>query len=703
MIPSFDTLFADALFRISSISLLQVFDLLLVTVVFFVILDLIRRSQAAFLLRGAAVLILVLFVFTVFLPLPTFDWLVRGALVAILVATPVIFQPELRRFLENLGRSFRTSSFQKRVQESTLLPIVRSVENMAEKQIGALIVLEGNDDLGRIVETGVPIRGKVSSELLQTIFYDGTPLHDGGVIVRQDDVVSASCVLPLSNRQLYGGDRRLGMRHRAALGLSEASDAMAVIVSEETGRIAVARDNQLYLDLDLTELRERIVDFYQPNESNTEEPSVKEFLVLGWNRIKSILLPSFSREGFTNLGLWASAALLALTAWAFVIQETNPARQTLIENIPLVVQDVPDGSRVLTELPKTVSAVVKTTDALLPSLSPNAFQATISLEGKETGLHRLNVDVSSGVSPVQIVSIDPVLLDVELAQIISRTMDVNIQLTGEENLTAAFQVQDIPTITPTQVVVVGAESTIDQIASLQAEAVITGDNALESSRVEVIPINEDGQTVEGVTLQPQEIQVNVTIGQRANSRLIGINVETEGDLPTGYRINRIRTIPSRVIVLGSPELLDTLGNFISTVPIDISQIVGDLSVEVPLSTPPDLEFLTEEGEALVAVRVELEVVARTGALNITRQIEILNQVNGTLSLDLNSIDVVLSGPIPILDEIEANPGLIRIYVDASELENLSPGETMIVTPQVVAPDEVDVQLIPMTIQVTLLE
>jgi diadenylate cyclase len=703
MIPSLDTLFADALFRISNISWLQIIDIVLVTIAFFFLLDLIRRSQAAFLLRGAVVLILVLFVFTVFLPLPTFDWLIRGALIAILVATPVIFQPELRRLLESLGRTFRMTTFQKRVQESTLLPIVRAVENMANNYIGALIVLEGNDDLGRIVETGVPIRGKVSSELLQTIFFEGTPLHDGGAVVRQDDVISAGCVLPVSNRQLYGGDRRLGMRHRAALGLSEVSDALAVVVSEETGRISIARSNQMDLDLDIGTLRERIVDFYQPASQAATGLPAKELFGMLRDRIKSLLAPSFSRKRLTNLGLWLVAALLALTAWAFVIQETNPARQTLVEDIPLVVQNVPTGSRILTEMPKTVSAIVKTTDALLPSLSANAFQATISLGGKEPGLYRLDVNVSSGVSPVQIVSVEPALLDVELAQIISRTMDVTIELNGEETLSAAYQVQDAPIITPTQVTVIGAEATIDQIRTLQAEAVISDNNSLEATRVRVIPVGEDGQIVEGVTLQPEEVQVNVPIGRRTNSRLVGVRVETEGAVPPGYRINRIRTFPSRLIILAAAEQLENVNNFISTIPIDLSQVVGDLSVEIPLATPPGVEVMTEDGQAVVAVRVELEVVPRIGTLTIVRQIEILNQVDSTLSLDLSTVDLVLSGPIPILDEITANPDLVRVFIDASNLENLSPGQTLTVTPRIVIPDEVTAQLVPNIIQVTVVE
>lgn len=704
MIPSFDALFADVLFRISNISWLQIIDLLLVTIAFFLLLDLIRRSQAALLVRGAGVLILILFIFTLFLPLPTFGWLLRGALIAVLIATPVIFQAELRRFLENLGRSFRISAFQKRVQESNLLPLIRAIEYMADNKTGALIVLEGDVDLSHIVETGVPVQGKVSSELLQTIFFEGTSLHDGGVIIRQDNVVSAGCVLPVSNRQLYGGDRRLGMRHRAALGVSEVSDALAVVVSEETGQISVARYNQLDLDLDVTALREDIVDFYQPSMGVRTEPSAREIIDMVGDRVKKIFAPSFSREGLSNLGLWLIAMLLAMTAWAFVIQETNPVLETTIEGIPLNVQNVAPGARIVNEIPDTVEIDVKTTDALLSSLSPDAFQATVSLEGREPGQpHRLNVNVSSAVSPVQIVSVDPEALDVELARIISRTMNVNIQLSGEENLSAIYQIREAPTITPTQVTVVGAESDLNRVQTLRAVAVITEDNSLESSRASVIPLDEDGQEVEGLTLQPEEVQVNVPIVRRSNSRLVGIRVETEGELPPGYRINRIRTFPSRLIILGSAEQSENVENYVTTVPVDISQVVGDLSVDVPLNTPPELEILTEDGEAVVAVRVELEVVPRTGFLNVTRPIEILNQPEGTLNLDPEEVELLLSGPIPVLNEISANPELVRVFIDISDLEVLVPGQTSAVTPSVVKPDEITVQPSPTSIQVTLNE
>ena len=266
ILPTSPSLFDELLFRLLNLSLLEALDLILVTLTFYVLLSLIQRSQVSFLFRGQLVLVAILFVATILLPLPTFDWLVLGLLIAVLVATPVIFQPELRRFLERIGRNAGITRAVRQTATENMIPrLVRAVENMAASHTGALIVLEGKRILQEVIETGVPIGGQVSSELLQAIFYPENPLHDGAVVLREDRIVAASCVLPLSKLPLPTR-RRLGTRHRAAVGLSEVSDAMVIVVSEETGTISVARDGQLRRSLDGTMLREQLFDFYAPSQ-----------------------------------------------------------------------------------------------------------------------------------------------------------------------------------------------------------------------------------------------------------------------------------------------------------------------------------------------------------------------------------------------------------------------------------------------------
>lgn len=693
-----ESLFADALFRFSNISWLEVIDLLLVIAVFRLLLSLIRRSQIAFLLRGVSALIFFLFIITVFLPLPTFDWLVRGALIAILVAVPVVFQPELRRFLERLGRSLGRPSFQQRARETTLPAVIQVVNNLSATCTGMLLVLEGSKELSRIEETGVPIGGRLTSELLQTIFCEETPLHDGAVIIRQDDVVAAGCVLPVSERQLYANGRRLGMRHRAALGLSEITDAITIVVSEETGQVSAAHHGQLHQSLDNVTLREHLADFYQPASPPRLNGLPGYILRQIKGGLRSIPSHSFTRSTLANFNLWVAAILLALTMWAVVIQQTNPARQTRVSNIPLRLENVPPGVVVLSELPETVSAVVKTTDDLLPSLAPGSFQAVVSLGDQEAAVHRLDVTVRSGVSPVQIVAVEPARVDIELAEVVSQTVDVSVELVDEHLLSPAYQIQDSPVVTPAQVTVIGAAPTIERINEVRIEVPVTEGRVIRQI-LPVRAVSVNGEEISGLTFRPAQVQVVIRVERRPNARDVGVQVMTVGELPEGYRIQRLTTTPAQLILLGDPEQLATLEGVVETVPIDISQLVGDLSINVPLSLRPGVEAVGGNGQAVATVQVEIEVVAQTGSVMVVRSVEVPGSGDNDVVVEPADVELLLSGPIPVLNQIEANPNLVRVLIDAADLVGLTAGQSRRLTPHIIAPDDVSVQLIPLSVEV----
>ena len=240
----------------------SVVDVLLVALIFYGILRLFQGTQAVSLLRGILVVALVATIAAS--RLTAFNWLVRAMLPMILVAIPVIFQPELRRALERLGRTGviigRTS--RENVVQQAIFETVIAVESLARERTGALIVLEGETGLEEYIETGERVDAKVSARLLTTIFFPGTPLHDGAVIIRGDQIVAAGCLLPLTARTL--ADSSLGTRHRAAAGITEQNDALAIVVSEETGIISVARNGRIVRRLDGQRLRSIIEGFYRP-------------------------------------------------------------------------------------------------------------------------------------------------------------------------------------------------------------------------------------------------------------------------------------------------------------------------------------------------------------------------------------------------------------------------------------------------------
>ncbi|HRA66589.1 MAG: diadenylate cyclase CdaA [Caldilinea sp.] len=239
----------------------SILDLALVTLVFYGLFRLFRGTRAVQLVRGVLVFLIIFSILGQTIDLPAFNWLMRSAAPMVLVAIPVIFQPELRRALERVGRSAPllmrrgdTSQGQTLIAE-----IVKSIEWLAQRRYGALLVFEGVTGLAEIVDSGIIINAEASSELLTTVFFPNTPLHDGAVIIRKERVLAASCVLPLTDREL--ADSQMGTRHRAAIGVTEQSDALVIVVSEETGRVSVARNGRI-VRIDSNRLRAVLSDYY---------------------------------------------------------------------------------------------------------------------------------------------------------------------------------------------------------------------------------------------------------------------------------------------------------------------------------------------------------------------------------------------------------------------------------------------------------
>jgi diadenylate cyclase len=235
--------------------IVDVFDILIVTFLLYRVFALMQGTRAVHMFFGLIVLF-VLSVVAQWMNLLAVNWLISSLRTVWVIAFVIIFQPELRRALAMLGQNRVLSRFV-RMRESGVIPeIVKCVQDLSEKRIGALIVLEKDMGLKNYVETGTPIDARVTSELLSTIFMPPSPLHDGAVIIQSDRVVAAGCILPLSEDERLA--QAVGTRHRAALGLAEETDAMVVIVSEETGSIAYAEGGKLYRKIDLSTLRNEL-------------------------------------------------------------------------------------------------------------------------------------------------------------------------------------------------------------------------------------------------------------------------------------------------------------------------------------------------------------------------------------------------------------------------------------------------------------
>ena len=246
----------NILFIFQRFNWLSVLDILLVAVFFGLLLYLLRDTEAMTLLKGAIFVIALVALFTSLINLPAFSWLIRTLSPALILAVPVIFAPEIRRALERVGRFGALSLFNRAPKptevEQTLRSITAAALQLSERRQGALIVIKRRQFLDQYYKNGVMLDAEVTPQILMQIFYPNTPLHDGAVIIEGNRVKAASCVMPLSNSGVLNAlpERSFGLRHRAALGISEVSDAVAVVVSEESGTISIAQGGRLIRRLD---------------------------------------------------------------------------------------------------------------------------------------------------------------------------------------------------------------------------------------------------------------------------------------------------------------------------------------------------------------------------------------------------------------------------------------------------------------------
>lgn len=231
---------------ISTISISDILEIVLVAIIFYKLYKVIEGTRAITLAKGIFVLFFVNFLCSTLFNLPLLSWLFEKFMTWVFVALPIVFQPELRRTLETLGQGrflFEKNSLDEEEAQKIIDEIITATKSLSATKTGALMVIERRMGLNDIGDTGIRIDARITSELLLNIFFVNTPLHDGAMIIRGKRVFAAACLLPLTEK--HGLSKELGTRHRAAIGLSEQTDALILVVSEETGTISIAENGRL--------------------------------------------------------------------------------------------------------------------------------------------------------------------------------------------------------------------------------------------------------------------------------------------------------------------------------------------------------------------------------------------------------------------------------------------------------------------------
>jgi len=246
-------------------------DVLIVFLMMFGFMYLIKTTRATNLIK-VIVCLFCLYALSHFLHLTILKWVLERFSIVFVILVVIIFQPELRRAFEKIrrGQFFTGIPSETLKNPVAIKQILTTIDTLAKQKIGALIVLELNTNLDEYIESGVPINGQLTSDLLVSLFWPGAPTHDGAVVIRENRITAAGCLLPLTDAKII--DRRLGTRHRSALGLTELSDALVLVVSEETGTISIAEQGNMTRYLNREALETRLFRLYKDGEPKEEAP-----------------------------------------------------------------------------------------------------------------------------------------------------------------------------------------------------------------------------------------------------------------------------------------------------------------------------------------------------------------------------------------------------------------------------------------------
>lgn len=268
-----DVIYYQIMYNLSLIwdYLRNILDILLVAIIFYLVYSYLAKTKALQLLRGFFI-VFVLWVLAQFLHLETLNWLIKTMTLYFGIAIIILFQPELRRVMMRIGQhSWLSPSDQEDALH--LDELVNAIVAMTEERIGSLIVFERDNSLRAFAESGVLINSRITEELIRTIFFPNTALHDGAIIIQQGKIVSAACYLPLSDsKQLK---KNHGARHRAGLGIAEETDALTIITSEETGQISIMVNSKIFPRIKASELKNIILFFMNPKTAYEEKYSIK--------------------------------------------------------------------------------------------------------------------------------------------------------------------------------------------------------------------------------------------------------------------------------------------------------------------------------------------------------------------------------------------------------------------------------------------
>ena len=658
----------------------DIVEIVIMSVAIYYVVLWFRKSRAWVLLKGIFVLVIFMLVASLF-HLTTLLWIFNKTLSAGIIALVIIFQPELRRALEELGRKnviFKVLKFENGNNESnfsdrSVEEITRATLEMAKAKTGALIVIRQQHDLGQFIETGIKIDGRISSQLLINIFEKNTPLHDGAVIIDENRVVAATCYLPLSDSSSLSKD--LGTRHRAGLGISEVSDCIVVIVSEETGSISIAKEGKLIRYADASILKNELI-----KAQDKEEVKPRRFLK-GRGRNEKMSLTN-------NIGLKFLAVLIALVLWLAIVNVNDPEKTITVSNIPIsVTNESAITSRDMVYNVKSeqyLNITVSGKRSIVSNLSAEDFRATASLK-ELSKVNSIPVDVTTKNASlgrkITIVkqSAQTILVDVENVEEKDFT-DLVVEYTGK---VADGYVAGLSSMSTDEVTVKAPTSIIDKIKKVAVRCSLDGTNTNISKKCPVILYDKNGKEIKSdeIELSDKKIRVNVNVLRAKQVPISTINKDELGKPADGYVVDDVILSSDSITVYGSEESLDSIESLDIQDDIDVSDAKGDVTQNIDV-TGKLPKGLSVSGESTITVKVLIKkLITRTFEYDASEVS--LNDLSSDLDVQLvtKKVKVTLQGEEEVISQLtkddmaisadlgKVKEGTTTVHVDVAVPDN----------------------------------
>lgn len=609
----FSSYFLRMLNYLSTISFWDVIDILIVAYLFYKVIDLVRKTSSYNLAKGILLLLIFLWLSgpSVF-NLTMINFILRKAVEIGLIALVIIFQPELRKLLSRMGSKDFYGIFSQKTQitskaESAITQTVLACEQMSKTKTGALIIFEHNMKLSDIMTTGTIINADITAELLKNIFYPKAPLHDGALIIRNFRIAAAGCVLPLTAKTNLSKD--LGMRHRAGIGASEISDAITVIVSEETGGISVAIDGMLKRNLSVAML-EQILRKELVVEETKKSTAAEVFLVFDKHKVNKDGTEKRTKKIYDSKVFWMIISLLcSLMMWAYVTSQDTTDKNLTFTGIPVEFQGqeelLSERDLSITDVSAdSVSIVVKGNRSTISKLKASDIKAVIDVSSitapnNMTWTYKLVFPNYVNENEISVVRKNPDTINFTVIKNGSKTVDIKGSFGGTiaEGCVAEEFVFDPKTLTidgPEEIinkidhvwVEFGKNQTIDSAYVEEAEFTLRdkNDNIIPKDGLR---FSEETVTATQPILKTKELPLNV--------RFISGGGITESDCD-------VTIDPSSIKVAGDSRIIDDMES-IEIGTIDLSSFSSGYEHTFAIELPDGVQNLTGVSDAKVTVEV----------------------------------------------------------------------------------------------------